>query len=95
MLSVQRPYEDASGKYHGFLDIDGNFTTLDDANAHIEATAWAINNAGTIVGFYDESTGFLSGFIATPETVPEPSSRWIYALRGALSAGRRVCVAAP
>jgi hypothetical protein len=36
--------------------------------------ASGINDSGEIVGTYYDSSGIAHGFIATPTTVPEPSS---------------------
>jgi hypothetical protein len=45
--------------FHGFLRHDGQFTTIDDPAAQFGTTAFGINNAGTIVGSYDNAHGFI------------------------------------
>jgi uncharacterized membrane protein len=39
-----------SGGQHGFVDIGGAFTTLDDPNAGLSTQAYGINASGTIAG---------------------------------------------
>lgn len=49
---------------HGFLDVSGVFTTLDDPLAGSQGTvASGINDAGTVVGFYMDGSGFQHGFL--------------------------------
>jgi hypothetical protein len=63
-----------------FLDIGGVFTPINDPLADLSVggtVAFDINNTGTIVGEYFESTGPGQGFVATPQSltaVPEPNS---------------------
>ncbi len=45
--------------FHGFLRHNGSFTSIDDPAAKIGTTAFGINNAGTIVGSYDNAQGFV------------------------------------
>ena len=40
----------ANAGLHGFLDINGTFTTLDDPNAASYTFPYAINDSGEIVG---------------------------------------------
>jgi uncharacterized membrane protein len=67
-------FGDALGT-HGFLDIDGNFTTLDAPGGGSFTDAIGINDAGEIVGdFGVVGTGPHHGFVARPTSaVPEPS----------------------
>ncbi len=51
-------YVDVAGRFHGFLDSGGSFTTIDVPGSTKGTIAAGINNAGQIVGF----------------SVPEPSS---------------------
>jgi hypothetical protein len=45
--------------FHGFLRHDGQFITIDDPAAQFGTTAFGINNAGTVVGSYDNAHGFI------------------------------------
>lgn len=45
--------------YHGFLRHNGVFTKLNDPSAKIGTIAYGINNAGTIVGTFDDQQGFV------------------------------------
>lgn len=45
--------------FHGFLRHGNNFVSLDDPSAGFGTMAFAINNAGTIVGNYDNAHGFV------------------------------------
>jgi hypothetical protein len=68
-------YNDATGT-HGFLDSAGVFTVIDVPfpGAH-DSEPTGINDTDQIVGTYLKS-GF-HGFLATPASVPEPSSIFI------------------
>jgi uncharacterized membrane protein len=46
-------YQLADGSRHGFLDVGGMFTTIDDPSATSGSEAVGINNSGQIVGAYD------------------------------------------
>jgi probable HAF family extracellular repeat protein len=58
---------DSQGVNHGFLDVNGTFTTLDDPNAGTAkgqgTFAQDINDAGQIVGYYVDSSGNAHGFL--------------------------------
>ena len=45
--------------YHGFLRRDGQFHKIDAPQATFSTVPAGINNAGTIVGTYDEAQGFV------------------------------------
>lgn len=45
--------------FHGFLRHNGVFTKINDPSARIGTMAYGINNAGTIVGTYDNQQGFV------------------------------------
>src|SRR5438034_1110321 len=49
-------YSNAGGT-HGFLLINGTYTTLDDPLATNGTIAYGINDMGQIVGTYDNATG--------------------------------------
>jgi probable HAF family extracellular repeat protein len=55
---------DVHGLSHGYLDTNGNFTTIDDPlrgpGGHTDAVG--INNAGQIVGDYQDSSGNYHGY---------------------------------
>jgi probable HAF family extracellular repeat protein len=55
-----------AGGFHGFLYSGGKWVTLDDPLAANASTAAnSINNAGQIVGYYNDGSGGTHGFIAT------------------------------
>lgn len=45
--------------FHGFLRHNGVFTKINDPAANIGTMAYGINNAGTIVGTFDNEQGFI------------------------------------
>ncbi len=45
--------------FHGFLRHNGVFSKINDPSAKIGTMAYGINNAGTIVGTYDNQQGFV------------------------------------
>ena len=45
--------------FHGFLRHNGVFTKINDPSAKIGTMAYGINNAGTIVGTFDNEQGFV------------------------------------
>lgn len=49
-------YQSADQSRHGFLDVGGVFTTIDDPNATSGSEATGINNLGQIVGAYNLNT---------------------------------------
>ena len=49
-------YQLADQSRHGFLDVGGVFTTIDDPNATSGSEATGINNLGQIVGAYNLNT---------------------------------------
>jgi hypothetical protein len=65
-------FRDSAG-LHGFVDMGGNFTTLDAPGAALGTQAAGINSAGTVVGFYDDINAGAHGFVATA-SVPEPGT---------------------
>jgi probable HAF family extracellular repeat protein len=60
---------------HGFLDVNGSFTTIQDPNNPDFTLAYGTNDSGQIVGEF-EGTNFPAphGFLATPIPTPEPPS---------------------
>jgi VCBS repeat-containing protein len=58
-------YTDNVGKSHGFLDVAGVFTTLDDPFGVNGTFATKINNAGQVVGWYNDASNKSHGFIET------------------------------
>jgi hypothetical protein len=69
---------------------DGStYTTIDDPNGVI-TLAYRINDAGQVVGYYQDSSGpgHNHGFIATPlALVPEPSTLVLAVLGGLVLLG--------
>ncbi len=58
----------------GFLFNSGVYTRLDVPGAS-STFANGVNDAGNIVGYYQDAKGFTRGFLATPtQVVPEPST---------------------
>jgi probable HAF family extracellular repeat protein len=55
----------SAGTYttHGFLDIGGSFTRLDDPVGNNQTHFTGINAGGQIVGWYDDSRGIAHGFL--------------------------------
>lgn len=68
---VSGSYSDSIG-LHGFVFDNGIYTTIDVPGA-ISTVATGVNVAGDVVGTYTDSTGTY-GFLATPVSVPEPTS---------------------
>jgi probable HAF family extracellular repeat protein len=64
-------YTDANNVNHGFVLLQGQYTTLDDPNAGTGAfhgtLAFGINASGKIVGNYTDANGAIHGFLATPQ----------------------------
>jgi hypothetical protein len=73
----------ASG-FHGFVNIGGTYTTIDDPNSFLGTMPSGINGSGVIVGSFLDANAHAFGFIATPAAVPEPSTLAL-ALVGALT----------
>jgi probable HAF family extracellular repeat protein len=64
-------YRTGSGRY-GFLYDGSHYITLSDPQGIGTTTALDINDAGQIVGYYEDSAGARRSFLATP--VPLPGS---------------------
>jgi probable HAF family extracellular repeat protein len=69
----------SNGKYHGFIDNGGVFTTLDDPNGLVGGgtIVEGINNKGDVVGYYEDSSFQAHGFVysnGTFTTVDAPSA---------------------
>jgi hypothetical protein len=75
-------FNDSAGQ-HGFVDMGGQFTTLDAPGAGLGTRAAGINASGTVVGFYDDINAVAHGFVAVA-AVPEPGTMTLAAI-GALS----------
>jgi Ca2+-binding RTX toxin-like protein len=74
-------YTDPNTGDHGFIDINGTFTTIDDPNARYASAPGAalgnegrygtvitgVNNNGEVVGYYYDSNGQVQGFAADPD----------------------------
>ncbi len=70
-------YTDNSGVYHGFLDVNGSFSSINDPLAQTTGfnkgtNAFGINDEGKITGWYYDATGNAHGFEAAADSVPEP-----------------------
>lgn len=53
----------ADGRFHGFSDTNGVYTTIDVPGA-VDTFAQGINNDGDVVGYYEDASG-VHGFIET------------------------------
>jgi hypothetical protein len=61
----------ASAMTHGFVWTAGNgFRTVDDPNGVGATTVNGVNNAGQLVGFYQDAAGNTHGMLATPHRSP-------------------------
>ncbi len=58
-------YYDSSNKVHGFIDIGGAFTTIDNPLGTNGTQLTGINDAGQIVGVYTDSGNVTHGFVAS------------------------------
>jgi len=65
-------YEGAHSIYYGFIYSNGAFTTISAGGENTFLTG--INNSGQIVGYYDGIGITETGFVATPNASPEPST---------------------
>jgi hypothetical protein len=75
-------YADALGVEHPFIDVGGVITKLNVPGSSSTGTdAVGITNSGVVVGYVGLSDGSISGFIATPDAVPEPAT-WAMMLSG-------------
>jgi len=80
------PYTDPLGQLHGFLLIDGRYSTIDPPDAHVGSEANGINSHGQIVGQYFNGSVLLpcQGYVLSGgqfETVDFPEAA-ITALEG-------------
>jgi hypothetical protein len=66
-------FDSKSSSYRGFVDIGGNFTSIDAPGNPSVTVVWGLNDSGTIAGEYVDSSGDVHGFMATAD-VPEPPS---------------------
>jgi uncharacterized membrane protein len=66
-------FNNSAGFEGGFLDTNGIFTTIIVPGA-VATGATGINDAGQIVGWFIDSNDQGFGFVATPTSIPEPTS---------------------
>jgi hypothetical protein len=68
---VAGSFKDNSGSTHGFLLTDvlklQIWTQIDDPDASADTIVTGINNHHTVVGYYNDSRGNVSGFLANPK----------------------------
>ena len=57
---------DASGDFHGFAEVRGVFTPVEDPAGTAGTNVAGISNLGVIVGFYVDSSGNFHGFELSP-----------------------------
>jgi hypothetical protein len=58
-------YVDASGAFHGFVETQKQFHTIDVPGA-VVTFATTINTFGVVAGEYFDAAGKQYGFVATP-----------------------------
>jgi hypothetical protein len=59
-------YLDTSAEFHGFVEVHGVFTPVEDPLGTAGTNVAGINNLGVIVGFYVDSSGNFHGFELSP-----------------------------
>ncbi len=64
-------YTDASNDTHGFIDIAGTYTTIDDPNGDDFTEVLGVNDLGQVDGEYIDANGVVHGFYAD---IPEPAT---------------------
>jgi hypothetical protein len=67
-------YLDSMGGMHGFTYMGGVWQTVDNPKGVGTTTLNGVNDNGRLVGFYVNGTGQTIGFVATPTSVPEPTT---------------------
>jgi probable HAF family extracellular repeat protein len=81
-------YRDGNG-YHGFLDVNGTFTALNDPLATNGTYANGINDQGQIIGYYRDNVGSglhnfrYSNGVYTPLDFPTPTVASVYGINNA------------
>ncbi len=60
-------YYDASGNFHGFLQVGRSFTSIDYPGAEGLTSTWGINIFGLIVGNHYDSEGMAHGYVAVAD----------------------------
>ena len=85
-------YTDGGGVIHGFVDLGGSYYTVDDPNAGTITEVLGISGY-TVVGFYVDPNGVISGFTAE---VPEPATIALFGVGvlGVMELRRRRAIAA-
>lgn len=70
------PYTTSGVGYHGFVRDAGGAMNYFDVPGAADTYAEGINAAGLVVGYYDDATRGVYGFLATPAalTAPEPGT---------------------
>lgn len=63
---VAGEYFDASGVVHGFTELRGVFTPVEDPAGTEGTDLTGISNLGVVVGFYIDSSGNSHGFELSP-----------------------------
>ncbi|WP_347990148.1 DUF3466 family protein [Methylomonas sp. AM2-LC] len=89
-------YTDSTGN-HAFVYNGSTYTTLNYPNTTpnnptLDTYAFGINDSGKVTGYFVNNHGVsLIGFVATPATVPVPTSVWLFgsALAGFIGFNRR------
>ena len=59
-------YVDTAGDFHGFTEVRGVFTPVQDPAGTAGTNVAGISNRGVIVGFYVDSSGNFHGFELSP-----------------------------
>jgi hypothetical protein len=63
-------YLECGGAEHAFLDSNGQFSNVDYSSTAIFDIAYGINNAGQIVGAWEDSSYCMHGYLLTPGKSP-------------------------
>ena len=63
---VAGEYLDANETFHGFTEVHGVLTPVEDPAGTEGTNVAGISNLGVIIGFYADSSGNLHGFELSP-----------------------------
>src|SRR5580692_7352881 len=67
-IAIVGAYINSKGNSVGFLHKEGRFTDIPGPAGATASAAYGINDTGTIVGFYTDSSGATHGFLLRGET---------------------------
>jgi len=86
-IAVAGSYINSTGKQEGFLYKRGKFTDVPGPTGALVSSAFGINDKGEIVGFYEDSTRIVHGFLLKGKTyttldVPGATSTFAAGING-------------